>query len=105
MKITSAPDTSFAVSSNAVSSAAKNGPNATVLAQTSASKSTQSAGVAVSVSAMTRSLEAGSGNEAADVDTDKVAAIMKQIDNGTYKVNPEAIADAMLFDARSMVKR
>jgi negative regulator of flagellin synthesis FlgM len=54
---------------------------------------------------MTRSLEAGSGNEAADVDTDKVAAIMKQIDNGTYKVNPEAIADAMLFDARSMVKR
>ena len=104
MKIQSQDPSSAAISS-ITSTVAKNGPNATVLANTSASKSTQSAGVAVSVSATTRSLEASLGSDVADVDMEKVAALQEQIAGGTYVVNPKAIADAMLTDASARYQR
>ncbi|NCN71470.1 MAG: flagellar biosynthesis anti-sigma factor FlgM [Rhodoferax sp.] len=105
MKINQSPDTSAALSSHAAALAAKTGPAASTLAKTSANKSIQSAGVAVSVSSLARSLEASNRGETPDVDTAKVEAVRNAIAQGTYAVNPEAIADKLLSNAQEMLTR
>jgi negative regulator of flagellin synthesis FlgM len=105
MKISQPIDKPAALSSNAATLAAKNGPVAGTPAKTPAPKSTQSAGVAVTMSSMARSLEAGSTGEIPDVDTAKVNAVRASIAQGTYKVNPEAIADKLLANAQEMLTR
>jgi negative regulator of flagellin synthesis FlgM len=40
-----------------------------------------------------------------DVDMERVNAVRAAIDNGTYKVNPQAIADKMLTNAQEMLDR
>ncbi|MDD2880943.1 MAG: flagellar biosynthesis anti-sigma factor FlgM [Rhodoferax sp.] len=105
MKISQPSDKPVAVSSNAANLAAKNGPVAGTPAKTTAAKSTQAAGVAVTVSPMARSLEAGSTSETADIDTVKVNAVRASIAQGTYKVNAEAIADKLLANAQEMLTR
>jgi len=52
---------------------------------------------------MVRSMEAG--GEASDIDTVKVNSVRQAIAQGTYKVNPEAIADKLLSNAQEMLKR
>jgi negative regulator of flagellin synthesis FlgM len=79
--------------------AAQSTPNATA-AQTS-----RSAGVAVSVSTLARTLEQSGATNAADIDTQKVADIKKAIQEGTYTVNAEAIADKLLSNAQEMLSR
>jgi len=105
MKISQPIDNPVAISSNAASSAAKSGPTASALAKTGATKSTQSAGVAVTVSTLARSLEASSGGAGADIDTAKVNAVRTAIAQGTYSVNAEAIADKLLSNAQEMLTR
>jgi negative regulator of flagellin synthesis FlgM len=105
MKISQPSDNPIAVSNNAASMAAKNGPSASTLAKTGATKSTQSAGVAVTVSSLARSLEAAGTGATADVDTAKVNSVRSAIAQGTYVVNPEAIADKLLSNAQEMVQR
>ncbi len=105
MKISQPTDISVALSSNPAALAAKNGPTASTLAKTSASKSTQSAGVAVTVSTMARSLEAPAAGGSPDVDLGKVALVRTAIEQGTFAVNPEAIADAMLSDVKENFQR
>lgn len=105
MKINQPPDIPVAVSSHAAALAAKTGPAASTLAKASASKSTQSAGVAVSVSSLARSLEASNRGETPDVDSAKVDAIRSAMAQGTYVVNPEAIADKLLSNAQEMLTR
>ena len=105
MKISQTPDNPVAISNNATSAAAKNGPVASTLARTSAGKSTQAAGVAVTVSNAARSLKADSTGAPPDVDMDKVNAMRSAIADGSYKVNPEAIADKMLSNAQEMFTR
>ncbi len=105
MKINLPPDIPVAVTSHAGASAAKSGPAASTLAKSSASKSTQSAGVAVSVSSMARALEAANRGETPDVDTAKVEAVRNAMAQGTYVVNPEAIADKLLSNAQEMLTR
>jgi negative regulator of flagellin synthesis FlgM len=41
----------------------------------------------------------------ADIDLKKVESVRSAIDKGTFKVNPEAIADKMLANAEEMLKR
>lgn len=101
MKISQPSDNPVAHSSNAASLAVKNGPTASALAKSEASKSTQSAGVAVTVSTLARSM----GGEAADVDTAKVKAVQLAIKQGTYVVNAEAIADKLLSNAQEVLER
>ncbi len=60
-------------------------------------------GVAVSVSAQTRQLSAAQRSDA-DIDMDKVNAMAQAIQNGTFKVNPEAIADKLLANAQEMLQ-
>ena len=74
-------------------------------APTAATAQAASAGVAVTVSPMARTLEASKRSEAADVDMAKVKAVRAAIDQGTYKVNPEAIADKLISSAQEILNR
>lgn len=78
-------------------------------AQASASGTAQatatSAGVSVSVSSLAKSLGKPEVNAPGVIDTAKVATIKSAIQNGTYVVNPEAIADKLLSSAQEMLPR
>lgn len=102
MKISQPSDNPVVLSSNVAATAPKNGAVAGAIAKPAASKSTQTAGVAVTVSSMARSLEA---SNTPDVDTAKVSAVRASIANGTFVVNAEAIADKMLSNAQEMLTR
>lgn len=74
-------------------------------AAATATSSASSSGVAVTVSTSVRSLEQANRGETADIDTDKVNAVRQAIEDGTYAVNPEAIADKLLSNAQEMLNR
>ncbi len=104
MKIGQPSDTSVPVNSTAANAPAKGGQSASTAAA-AASAQAPSAGVAVTVSPMARTLEASKRSEAADVDMEKVKSVRAAIAQGTYKVNPEAIADKLISSAQELLKR
>lgn len=104
MKISQPTENPAVVSSNAAPVSAKNAPSASVQARSSAAKSPQSAGVAVTVSTLTRSLEVSNAGEMPDVDSQKVEAVRTAIADGTYVVNPGVIADRLLSNAQEMLQ-
>jgi negative regulator of flagellin synthesis FlgM len=59
----------------------------------------------VTVSTLARALEKPAAAEIADVDAQKVATVKSAIQNGTYVVNAEAIADQLLSNAQEMLHR
>jgi negative regulator of flagellin synthesis FlgM len=61
--------------------------------------------VAVTVSTLARSLEKPDATQPGDIDTAKVASVKSAIQDGTYVVNPEAIADKLLSNAQEMLNR
>ncbi len=91
------------VSSAAQKAAQKS--NAAATANTNATQSTRSAGVAVTVSTAARALEKPVLSEAVDIDAEKVASVRASIQDGSYTVNPEAIADKLLSNAQEMLNR
>lgn len=104
MKIGQPSDNS--VSSNTTQAALpKAAQGASANATATAAKSTQSAGVAVTVSSLARTLEVSKRGEVADVDMAKVNAVRAAIQQGTFVVNPEAIADKLLSNAQEMLGR
>ena len=109
MKIGQPSDNSIQVQLGNATGAQKAAQNANASASTAAStgaaQSTRSAGVAVTVSTMARGLEKSGRNEGADVDAQKVASVRAAIENGSYVVNPEAIADKLLSNAQEMLNR
>jgi negative regulator of flagellin synthesis FlgM len=109
MKIGQTPDNSIQVQLGNASGAQKAGQNAnanaSAAATSGAAQSTRSAGVAVTVSTLARGLEKSGRNEGADVDAQKVASVRAAIENGSYVVNPEAIADKLLTNAQEMLSR
>jgi len=90
--------------SGAAQKAAQNA-SASTAATSKATQSTRSAGVAVTVSTLARSLEKSERSESADIDTQKVASVKAAIQDGTYVVNAEAIADQLLSNAQEMLNR
>ena len=74
-------------------------------AAATASSAASSAGVAVTVSTSVRTLEQANRGEAPEIDSDKVNAVRTAIEQGTYVVNPEAIADKLLANAQEMLNR
>lgn len=68
-------------------------------------KAPVSSGVGVTVSESARTLEAAAADSGAEVDTEKVNAMRQAIENNTFLVNPEAIADKLLANAREMLQR
>ena len=109
MKIGQTPDNSIQVQLGNASAAQKAGQNANANASSTATngatQSTRSAGVAVTVSTLARGLEKSGRSEGADIDTQKVASVRAAIENGSYVVNPEAIADKLLTNAQEMLNR
>lgn len=102
MKINQSSENPVALSNNAATLVAKGGSNASPLAKASPVKGTPAAGVAVTVSSLARSFNA---DDVPEVDTAKVNAIKSAIAQGTYQVNPEAIADKLLSNAQEMLQR
>lgn len=105
MKIGQNLDNSVPVNSTAANAPAKAGQSASTAVPAAATAQAASAGVAVTVSSMARTLEASKRSEAADVDMEKVKAVRAAIDQGTYKVNPEAIADKLISSAQEILNR
>jgi negative regulator of flagellin synthesis FlgM len=107
MKIGQTPDNSIQIQPGNTANAQKSAQNANASAAASsgAAQSTRSAGVAVTVSTLARGLEKTGRNEGADIDTQKVASVRAAIEDGTYVVNPEAIADKLLSNAQEMLNR
>ena len=107
MKIGPSPDNSIQVQSGSVAASQKTaqGASANSAATKSAAQGTRSAGVAVTVSTLARGLEKTGRAEVADINTQKVASVRAAIEQGTYVVNPEAIADKLLSNAQEMLNR
>jgi negative regulator of flagellin synthesis FlgM len=97
------PSSSTSVAKNA--NTPKPGQGAPATASSTAAQSTRSAGVAVTVSTLARALEKPEATQASDIDTAKVASVKSAIQDGTYVVNPEAIADKLLSNAQEMLNR
>jgi len=100
MKIGQSIDPSVASTSNSQSAAAKVGPEAANVARNE--RKTPSA--SVTVSALARGLDKTAAAEP-EVDVEKVNAVRQAIADKTYSVNPEAIADKLLANAREMLQR
>jgi negative regulator of flagellin synthesis FlgM len=83
---------------------AKGGKSTSAAAGAASTTGATPAGVEVTVSKMARTLESAKNGDTADVDMAKVNAVRAAIQNGTYKVNAEAIADKLLSNAQDMLK-
>jgi len=59
----------------------------------------------VTVSTRVRTLEQAKRAETEQIDTEKVQAVRTAIEQGTYVVNPEVIADKLLANAQEMLNR
>jgi negative regulator of flagellin synthesis FlgM len=105
MKIGQSPEIPSPVTQAVNAATQKSGQqgSASVVANSNASKSTRSAGVAVTVSTLARDLEKTDSD--ADVNMQKVDSIRSAIQEGTYQVNPEAIADKLLSNAQELLNR
>ena len=107
MKIGQPPDNLVQIQAGNASAAQKAGQtasaSASTLASNSAAQSTRSAGVAVTVSTLARGLEKVGKGDTADIDMQKVATIRAAIQERTYVVNPEAIADKLLSNAQEIL--
>lgn len=99
-------DNHVAISSLAASLPAKSGAVGGAQVKPAApAKSAPTAGVAVTMSSLARSMEVDGSNDTADVDMAKVSAVKQAIADGTYTVNPGVIADKLLSNAQDMLKR
>jgi negative regulator of flagellin synthesis FlgM len=105
MKIGTSPDNSIQVHTGSVAVPQKPAQGNTAAVAQSASQSTRSVGVAVTVSTLARGLEKTGRADTADINSQKVASVRAAIEQGTFVVNPEAIADKLLSNAQEMLDR
>ena len=109
MKIGQPSDNAIPVHSSTAASAQKAAQapaaSAGASATAAANQGNRSAGVAVTVSTLARGLEKTGRGESADIDSKKVATVKAAIQDGSYVVNPEAIADKLLSNAQEMLNR
>lgn len=103
MKISESYSVNQAATANAAN--AEKNASAPVAAGTNASQRAHSSGVAVTVSSLARGLEKSGRASTAEVDAQKVATVKASMQDGTYVVNPEAIADKLLSNAKEMLDR
>jgi negative regulator of flagellin synthesis FlgM len=99
---TDIPSSSSPVSQTA-QAASNNAQKASQGAAETAKSTGNSPGVQVSMSTMARSMEKPESVTASDVDTAKVNAMKAAIQNGTFTVNHDAIADKLLSNAQEMM--
>ena len=105
MKIGNNPDTANLLSQAAAArqqaKAAAPAPVAEAAAQGGAARA--AAAVPVTLSAAVRGADAS--RSSADFDAGKVKAVKAAIENGTFKVNAEAVADKLLANAEETLSR
>ncbi len=70
----------------------------------SASSAAAAAGVPVTLSSAAKALEQTSRNQG-DFDAGKVKAVRSAIENGTFKVDAEVVADKMLANTQELIAR
>lgn len=97
MKIGQLPDSRPPGGKTGLSKSGQNTSNSPVTGNSSSAQ-----GVPVTVSNPAQAVRSASSG---DVDTAKVDAVRTAIANGSYKVNPEAIADKLLANAKEMLQR
>lgn len=100
MKIGQPNDHSVAITQNSQTAAVKSSPEAANAVRSER----KTPGVDVKVSTLARAVNPGVA-AAPEVDLEKVEAIRKAMADGTYSVNPEAIAEKLLSNAREMLQR
>ena len=83
---------------------ANNAPKAEPSAAQSATSAATSAGVSVVITSTARTLGKDAVNQAAEIDSKKVEAMKASIADGSFTVNPEAIADKLLSNAQEMLR-
>lgn len=105
MKINPSSEKPAALTPQPASASAKSAPSVSAQAQSAAANGTRTAGVAVTVSSLVRALAPNAAADLAEVDQKKVQDVRAAIADGTYVVNPEAIADKMLANAQEMLQR
>jgi negative regulator of flagellin synthesis FlgM len=81
-----------------------NTPKADQNAAQTATKTASNAGVAVVIGGAARSLGKDSVNQTSDIDNAKVQAVKASIQDGTFVVNPEAIADKLLSNSQDLLR-
>ena len=102
MKIGQQPDiSSAAVQASQSATARAAGQDAPV----AAGNARKTPGVGLTVSDLARTLEATRSDDTGDVDMAKVNAVRQAIEQKTFAVNPEAIAEKLLSNARDMLNR
>jgi negative regulator of flagellin synthesis FlgM len=97
MKIGQQPDITPAAGQATQSAASKVAQAATPVPK----NDRKAPGVGVTVSAQARALE--QADNSAEVDSEKVTAVRQAIEQKTYTVNAETIADKLLANAREML--
>lgn len=106
MKIDSSPDAYTSSVTSGPQKAAERAPAAgeAAAAAGAAAKPLPAAGVTVTLSSSTTQALSGAGNVSSDVfNSEKVETMKAAIADGSFKVNPEAIADKMLSNAAEML--
>ena len=103
MKIGPGTEIPVAVSSAALKKADQDKEAAPASMAEKGARAIPTAGAQVSVSTLARTLEQNDRAVGSDFDSKKVADIKAAIKNGTFKINPEAIADKMLDNAQEML--
>jgi negative regulator of flagellin synthesis FlgM len=71
--------------------------------KTSTTPGATEAGTTVDISNTAATLMSGVNGSASDFDAEKVARISQAIADGTFKVNPDAIADKLIANAQELL--
>ncbi len=101
MKIGQPSELTPAVAQSSASAPAKAAQGATIAAK----NERKPPGVGVTVSDLARALEQTRAVDTPDVDIDKVNAMRLAIEQKTFAVNPQVIADKLLANAQEMLNR
>jgi negative regulator of flagellin synthesis FlgM len=80
-----------------------NTPKAQAEAAQTATSAASNPGVAVVLTSNSRAIAKDAANATPEVDAKKVAAMKAAIADGSFVVNPEAIADKLLSNAQEML--
>ena len=100
MKVNGYNPSDLPASKTAANNPPKAEPNAAQVATSAASN----AGVSVVITSTSRAQVKDPVNQAAEIDSKKVDAMKAAIQDGSFTVNPEAIADKLLSNAQEMFR-
>lgn len=102
MKIGNPGDTSAAAALAQTRAAT---PDAAGKAATATATGEVEAGTQIALSSTAATLRSGSADAAGDFDAAKVNRISQAIADGSFKINPEAIADKLIANAQELLSK